>query len=129
MTNYFEIWKKRRALRRYRERLPASLSKDYGRLEYYTPAQVLATLERQRLSSKYTSWAVALFCTNESFSKYSENSDTILNYDEARLELASILFSSKEHFRQIAVQPAQSVAAGPNDSVGAIGGGDSGGGE
>lgn len=54
---------RRLAIKKYVTMLPSLLSKDYDQLDSYTAKQVLATLERNGLSSKYQFYVLAMFCS------------------------------------------------------------------
>ena len=97
-------FKRDRAIKAYIAQLPRILAKDYGKSEYYTPPQVVSSIERAGLSSMYCLYAQVLFCESDSFSQfvnlplseYSPNQN--LTYTQLRHELADTFFNSKIKF-------------------------------
>jgi hypothetical protein len=65
----FAAFLARRAARRYANRLPGSLRKDYGAREFYTPAQIAAAVKRARLPEQYLSIAYAAFLDEATFNQ------------------------------------------------------------
>lgn len=58
---------KTKAIKQYRQRLPYLLRKDFFERNSYSVGQVEKTIERYGLNKKYSYYAKALYCDNESF--------------------------------------------------------------
>lgn len=58
------------ALRHYRSKLPRLLRERYGRERYFTPAQVLATIQVGRLNLRFAPYACAMFCTQRAYADF-----------------------------------------------------------
>ncbi len=67
---FFTRFKKRRAIKSYRQTLPHLLAKDFGKTSTYSPEQVRQTIERHRLNTDYTCYGIALYCTHHEFDRY-----------------------------------------------------------
>ena len=50
------------AIRSYARRLPKDLVKRYGRSEYYSPAQIVRTVETLRFNSEWIAYAFCMHC-------------------------------------------------------------------
>ena len=87
-----------------------------------------ATLARQRLGDKHSVFALAMFCSEESFSSYVSEVAFDIDYCEARLIIGRVVFNSAASYSQADLSTSPSVAAGPNNSVEGIGGSSDGGG-
>jgi len=128
--NIFSAWLRGRAIVQYRDILRRLLSNDYGGSEFYLPAQVIASLNRHRLNKTHSLYAVAMFCTEESYAEYQSDISSDIDYLEARSIIGHVIFDGVSNFKQTDLSTSSPVAAGPNDSVGGISssGGDGGGG-
>ncbi len=125
--NILSSWLRRRAIIRYRKKLPNALSKDYGKSEWYLPQQVKATVERSGLSSSYLIYALALYCSVEDFESYSASNRSELNYDAANEIVDEALFSVSLGRKDTNLSVAS--PAGESGSILGDSGGDGGGGE
>ena len=92
----FSAMQKRRAFKPYAKDLPALLRKDYGRSDYYTPAQIAKTLQRHNLSQKYAIFAYAAYMSKDAFREsFPENE---AGYESLRQEIADGHFGGNANF-------------------------------
>lgn len=96
----FFSWLRNRAIFRYAKDLPFALAKDYGKSNFYFPAQVESTIKRQRLSTRYTAFALVMFCSNETYVKAQSEVKFDLDYEEGRLLIGKVLFRDCSDFTQ-----------------------------
>jgi len=119
--NLISKWLRRRAIVQFRKKLPKTLARDYGKSKKYLPAQVKATIDRERLSGKHALYAIALCCEPEAFDSYCEDQGIEADFDETNTVVDGILSKlGSEYNNQDLSVPSP---------VGDIGGGDGGGGE
>jgi hypothetical protein len=85
----FAAMRKRWILRSYRTRLPAALRRDYGKSEFYTPAQIRASIERHGFSDAYFCYALSLYTDQVQFDAYHAEQNEICDYTEMREMIAS----------------------------------------
>ena len=52
-------WKKKRAIKRYVNKLPKLLTERYGSFDYYSAGQISATIEEENLGDKLDGYALA----------------------------------------------------------------------
>lgn len=94
----FNNYKKSKAIRSYIIKLPKILSKDYGKSEFYTPEQVSKSIERSGLQAVYAYFAISIFCVQESYDSYYQNSGQAISYDDSRSEIADTYFNGHTGF-------------------------------
>ena len=75
---------KRRAIRRYRRRLGSALRRRYGREQHYTPEQVESTVVTKGLGIDFLCFALAMYCSRESFNAYHAARGEVCDYDAMR---------------------------------------------
>jgi len=90
---------KRLAIKKYVFALPALLAKDYGKLDTYTAKQVLATLTRNQLSSKYKLYALAMYCPLHEYDSQSTLKKPDFTYETYRQEIADLYFDGDTNFK------------------------------
>ena len=91
-------FKKKRAIKSYLVKLPKTLSKDYGKSEFYTPEQVSKSIERSGLQTIYAYFAISMFCVRDSYDSYYQTSDETVSYDESRAAIADTYFNGYSDF-------------------------------
>ena len=77
-------WRRRRALHRYSQRLPAELAKNYGASTFYTARQIEAAVGRQKLSSEFLWLGYAAFLSEPDFIAATQDMAAPLAYGRAR---------------------------------------------
>ncbi|MDG9671205.1 hypothetical protein ONV78_25925 [Hahella sp. CR1] len=96
-------WRRRAAVKSYIRVLGPALAKRGGRRRVYSVKKVRALVKELGLSEKYLGYAIALYCKEADFVKYSNNHQTsvdqAVSYESARnfgmtLALGSIFWSS-----------------------------------
>lgn len=71
------------ALSSYKANLPSLLVQRYGRGRRYTPAQVLTTIQRHRLSERYAAYACAMFCSERAYSQFLTKQGATTDWSQA----------------------------------------------
>jgi len=84
-------WPRRRSIIKYRRKLPTALAKDYGKSDFYSPAQVKATVERNRLNQSYLVYALAMFCTAEAYDSYCKEHGLDTDFESAKAVIGESL--------------------------------------
>lgn len=91
VTSFF----RRRSIVKYARTLPEALSKDYGKSDEYSPAQVKATVTRNKLSHTHIVYAIALFCSPKSFACFCDKNEIDVEYDQAISDIEKSLTTQK----------------------------------
>lgn len=121
---------RRLAMRRCVKTLPRRLRDDYGHIGPFTPAQVVRTVQRHRLSAPYVvQYAVAIFCDREAAEQAWRALDRQPDYEALRADVGGAYFSGELDFRaeDVSRHSAEHGAHGGHESHG--GGHHGGGGE
>ncbi|NEX92802.1 DUF6559 family protein [Caulobacter sp. 17J65-9] len=92
----FGWFMRRRAISRYRTRLPGLLRRDYGSARNCTPAQVRATIGRYGLSDTYASFAVAMFADRKAFDADQKARAEAGDYNRMRGEVSAACFGGAD---------------------------------
>jgi hypothetical protein len=96
--NYLTAIRKRWATGTYARRLPGLLLRDYGFSSFYTPMQIRRTIERYRLNSDYSCYAISMFSDRTGFDQYHLSIGENCDYDTMRSEIATTLFHGNLNF-------------------------------
>jgi hypothetical protein len=87
------FWK-RRALKRYAQELPRRLSRDFGAREFFTPAQIKATVDRLKLDAALIAYGYAMFLPEEMFNELLRQMPDAISYEQARAAVRRFIPSS-----------------------------------
>jgi len=90
-----ERWRRRRAIGAYVRRLPRLLRRDYGASAWYTPAQVMRTIERHGLNRVYAPHAAAMFSERAAFFLHYRDSNESYDYDRLRIDIDMSWFGGR----------------------------------
>jgi len=80
-------FRKRRALKRYAQKLPGQLFADYGASEHFTPAQINAAVAKLKLDREFIVYGYAGFLPEATFSQLAPQMPDRPAYEEVRAEL------------------------------------------
>ena len=121
-------WLRHKSIVQYRKKLPTALAKDYGKSDTYLPTQVKATLTRNNLNQSYSVYALALFCTPETYALYCKEQGIDTGCEEAVEVVDNILVKFNSKYNKLDACPGGHVEGyGAGGGFGGDGGG--GGGE
>jgi len=84
VVSVFRQLRKKRAIKSYLKKLPALLSKDYGKSKKYTPKQVVSTAGRNGLNTLHICYGLAMFCEEGLFDDYHRSIGSHCGYKELR---------------------------------------------
>ena len=107
----FLNYRKKRALKLYIKKLPSSLAKSYGKSDVYTPMQVLKAIEKEKLSLRFSVYALAIFSGTELVDEYEEQLNVSQNIQDAHNEVSILLFDGNNSFNSHDVNVASSAAS------------------
>lgn len=79
---------KRHAIRSYAQRLGLVLRQRYGASRYYTPEQVIATIEITDLSPTWIGYALCMYCEQSNFNQYYASLGKTCDYEAMQDEVA-----------------------------------------
>ena len=118
---FLNWFRKKRALKQYIATLPLVLSKLHGRKNRYTRNQIETAIAEERLTNEYKCYAFAMFMSRDEYAKVT---DSDLEYDPLRSELAGKYFSDDTTFTiDDLIQKAETLYFGVSvDSVGSYAG-------
>ncbi|MGF1733739.1 DUF6559 family protein [Photobacterium kasasachensis] len=94
----FQNYLKKRKIKRYARKIPRDLKANYGYQNYFTKEQVDAAITRQKIGNSNApaiidnSYAYAMYCSPEEFSKIYENIDGDFDYETIREEVSDVIF-------------------------------------
>ena len=92
---FFNWFRKKRALKQYIATLPPVLGKLHGRKNRYTSNQIEDAIAEAGLTREYKCYAFAMFMPRD---EYPKATDSDLEYDSLRSELAEKYFSADTTF-------------------------------
>lgn len=134
----FKRFFRKRKIRKYARKLPQDLKIAYGQQEYYSKAQVDASLRRQRLGSGDAAviaancYAYAMYCSAEEFKAIHDEAGEHCDYAEMRSNISDTLFNHSADFSFSTLLTASTDShsgffGGSGGNSSSFGGGDSGG--
>jgi hypothetical protein len=101
-VNLLRRLKLRRAAKRYARQLGSQLQRGYGAAEFYTPAQIRASVARLGLNPQFIALGYASFLNEEEFAALAAAMPMCIPYDEARELVArfqsTTRFGAADHY-------------------------------
>lgn len=91
----FEVFFKKKRIKKFAKKLPSKLKKLYGRQKYYTKENINHVIKQYIGNTSDVIYAYAMYCSPEEFKSINEEIGKNYDYDQMNADIFNMRFNSK----------------------------------